>query len=122
MTMAIKTRSFDPAEFIDSDEAIIEYINAALETGDAAFVADAFGVVARAKGMAAIARDAKLSRESLYKALSSEGNPELGTILKVTKALGLILMTTGEENAHRSQRGAGRHRAHPRPRRTLATA
>ena len=117
--MAIKTRPFDPAEFLDSDEAIAEYINAALETGDAAFVADAFGVVARAKGMASIARDAKLSRESLYKALSSEGNPELGTILKVTKALGLMLMTTGEGNSHRSRRAA---RAHSRPRRALPTA
>lgn len=119
--MATKTRPFDPAEFLDSDAARAEYINAALETGDAALVADAFGVVARAKGMASIARDAKLSRESLYKALSSDGNPELGTILKVTKALGLTLTMTGGGNARHSRHAADRHRAQSRPRRAWAT-
>ncbi len=92
MMTKIKTRPFDPAEFLETDEAIAEYLTAALETDDAAFVADALGVVARAKGMAAIAETAGLGRESLYKALSENGNPEFATVLKVVKALGLHLV------------------------------
>lgn len=91
--MAQKTRQFDPAEYLTSDEAIAEYISAALETEDAAFIADALGVVARAKGMSQIARDAGLGRESLYKALRSDGNPEFSTVLRVLHALGLKLTT-----------------------------
>lgn len=91
--MAQKTRQFDPAEYLTSDEAIAEYISAALETEDAAFIADALGVVARAKGMSQVARDAGLGRESLYKALRSDGNPEFSTVLRVLHALGLKLAT-----------------------------
>ena len=87
----MKTRPFDPAEYLDSDEAIAAYMTEALETGDPAFVADALGVVARARGMSEVARRAGLSRESLYRALSSNGNPELGTVLRVVRALGLEL-------------------------------
>lgn len=89
--MAQTTRPFDPAEFLNSDEAVAEYISAALETEDAAFIADALGVVARAKGMSQIARDAGLGRESLYKALRSDGNPEFSTVLRVLHALGVRL-------------------------------
>lgn len=92
--MALKTRRFDPSEFLDNDEAIAEYITAALETGDPAVIADSLGVVARAKGMAQIAKDAGIGRESLYKALSDDGNPEFATILKVMRALGLRLVAT----------------------------
>ena len=67
------------------------YLEAALEENDPDLVAAALGDIARAKGMAQIARRTKLGRESLYKALSSEGNPELATILRVVKALGLQL-------------------------------
>ena len=67
------------------------YLEAVLEDGDPALVAAALGDIARAKGMAQIAREAGLGRESLYKALSPEGNPELATVLKVVKALGLRL-------------------------------
>jgi probable addiction module antidote protein len=88
----IKTRRFDPAEFLDDEEAIAEYLTAALATNDPAFVADALGVVARAKGMTRIAETTGLGRESLYKALSTEGNPEFATVLKVIKALGLHLV------------------------------
>lgn len=91
--MTQKTRQFDPAEYLTSDEGIAEYISAALETEDAAFIADALGVVARAKGMSQIARDAGLGRESLYKALRSDGNPEFSTVLRVLHALGLKLAT-----------------------------
>ena len=87
----IKLKPFDPAKYLDDDDAIAAYIEEAIEIGDPAFIADALGVVARAKGMAQIAKDAGLSRESLYKALSADGNPEFGTILKVMKALGLRL-------------------------------
>lgn len=88
----IKLEPFDPAKYLDDDDAIAAYIEEAIEIGDPAFIADALGVVARAKGMGQIAKDAGLSRESLYKALSADGNPEFGTILKVMKALGLRLL------------------------------
>ena len=89
--MATKTSPFDSAEYLDSPEAIEAYLEDALESNDSAIVAHALGVIARAKGMSQIAQDAGLSRESLYKALSAEGNPELATVLKVIKALGLKL-------------------------------
>jgi probable addiction module antidote protein len=90
-TMAIKTRVFDAAVYLDNEEAIAEYLTAALETGDASFIADALGVVARAKGMTRIAEEAGLGRESLYKSLREGANPELATVLRVIRALGLRL-------------------------------
>src|SRR5258708_39693307 len=89
--MAIKTRGFDAAVYLDSKETMAEYISAALETGDASFIADALGVIARAKGMTQIAKDAGLGRESLYKVLRKGANPELATVLTVVHALGLRL-------------------------------
>jgi probable addiction module antidote protein len=93
--MGIRTRPFDAAEYLDDEEGIEAYlqeaINIATEDSDPAFLAQALGTVARARGMAAIAEAAGLSRESLYKALGSEGNPELGTILRVLRALGFKL-------------------------------
>ena len=89
--MALETTAFGAAEFLDSEEAVSAYLTQALETADPAFIADALGVVARAKGMKQIAEDAGLSRESLYRALSGKGNPEFGTVLKVISALGLRL-------------------------------
>ena len=89
--MATKTSAFDSAAYLDSPEAIEAYLEDALESNDSAIVAHALGVIARAKGMSQIAQDAGLSRESLYKALSADGNPELATVLKVIKALGLKL-------------------------------
>ncbi|MFM2041832.1 MAG: hypothetical protein RLY86_408 [Pseudomonadota bacterium] len=86
-----RTIPFDAAELLDSDESIAVYLDEALATGDAAFIAHALGVIARARGMSQLARDAGLSRESLYKALSETGNPEFATILKVVQALGLTL-------------------------------
>jgi probable addiction module antidote protein len=87
----MEIRKFDPTEYLDSDEAVAAYVTEALETGDPAFVADALGVVARARGMSEIARRAGLSRESLYRALSPDGNPEFATVLRVMQALGLEL-------------------------------
>jgi probable addiction module antidote protein len=92
--MPLKTTRFDSAEYLDSDEAITAYLDEALETGDPAFVAQALGTVARARGMSQIAEQTGLSRESLYKALSAEGNPELGTFIRVIAALGLRLSVT----------------------------
>lgn len=86
-----RTRPWNIVESLDSDERIATYLEAALEEGDAALVAAALGDIARAKGMSEIARRAGLGRESLYKALSPDGNPELGTVLKVIRALGLRL-------------------------------
>ncbi|QNM96638.1 addiction module antidote protein [Chitinimonas koreensis] len=88
------TRAWDPAEHLDSEEDMAAYLEAALEDGDPALVTAALGDIARAKGMTRIAREAGLSRESLYKALSPNGNPELATILKVVSVLGLRLHAT----------------------------
>lgn len=87
----LKTRPFDPAEVLDTPEAQAEYLTAAFEEGDPAEIAHALGVVARARGMSAIARDAGLSRESLYRALSEGGNPSIATVMKVMGSLGLRL-------------------------------
>ena len=89
--MAVKTTSYDTAEYLDSEEEVAAYIDAVLEDGDPALLAHALGVVARARGMSQIAKDTGLSRESLYRALSAEGNPELATVLKVLKAFGVRL-------------------------------
>ena len=87
----IKTTRFDVADYLDSDERQTAYIAAALETGDADFVRDALGLVARARGMGEIAKSAGLNRESLYKALGESGNPEFATIMRIVRALGLTL-------------------------------
>jgi probable addiction module antidote protein len=85
------TRVWDAAEHLDTAEDMAAYLEAALEEGDAQLIAAALGDIARAQGMTRIARKTGLGRESLYKALSPEGNPELTTILKVINALGLKL-------------------------------
>ena len=83
------TKPFDPAELLDSAEAIGAYLEEIFEEGDPAFITQALGVIARAKGMTEVAKKAGLTRESLYKALSAEGNPEFATVLKVLSALDL---------------------------------
>jgi probable addiction module antidote protein len=91
--MMAKTTKYDVAEYLNTPEEMAAYLEACLEdaNGDAAFVAKALGNIARAKGMTEVARDAGVSRESLYKALSGERTPNFDTILKVIKALGLEL-------------------------------
>jgi probable addiction module antidote protein len=86
-----KTRPYDAAEYLETPEDMAAYLEAALEDGEPAIVVKALGVIARARGMTQIARDTGLRRESLYKALSLEGNPEFATVLKVVRALGLKL-------------------------------
>ena len=96
MTAAKKTttRTHDAARYLKSEVQMAAYLEAALEDGDPQAVAAALGNIARAKGMAQIASDAGLSRESLYKALSPGGNPEMATFLKVVRALGIHLHAT----------------------------
>jgi probable addiction module antidote protein len=89
MKAKLKTTLFDAADYLDSAEAIAVYLEEAFATEDPAYIAHALGTVARAKGMTDVARKTGLSRESLYKALSAEGNPEFATILKVMSALDL---------------------------------
>jgi probable addiction module antidote protein len=86
-----KTIKWDPVDHLHSETDRAAYLEAALEDGDPAVVAAALGDIARAKGMSEVARDTGLGRESLYKALSPNGNPEFSTILKVIRALGLKL-------------------------------
>lgn len=89
----LQLRKWDSAEYLKTDEDMLMYLEACMEEAgdDAAFIAKALGNIARAKGMSQLARDTGLGRESLYKALSGEGNPSFGTILKVMHALGLKL-------------------------------
>ena len=89
--MAIRTKPFDPADFLQTDEDIIAYLDAAMEDNDPAFIAGALGDVARSKGMSAIARKAGVGRQALYGALSENGNPTLETLVGVLNALGLQL-------------------------------
>ena len=98
MKKTITTR-YDVADHLRTPKEMAAYLEACLEEadGDAAFIAKALGDIARAKGMAQVARDAGLSRESLYKALSGERSPDFDTILKVVNALGLRLHAEAAE-------------------------
>jgi probable addiction module antidote protein len=89
--MAIATLPFDAARYLQSPEAQTELLSDAFASGDARYIATALGVVARARGMTQIAREAGVTREALYKALSEEGDPRLTTLLGVLKALGIRL-------------------------------
>ena len=87
----IKTRPFDMANYLGSEEEITEYLRQVLEDGDPCELAGALGDIARARGMTQLARDTGLSRESLYKSLSGERAPSSDTLLKVIRALGFHL-------------------------------
>ena len=95
-----KTSRYDAAEHLRTPEEMAAYLEACIEeaNGDATFIAKALGNIARAKGMAQVARDAGLSRESLYKALSGERSPEFDTILRVIEALGLKLHAEAKDS------------------------
>ncbi len=90
----IQTFPWDAADHLETPEDMAAYLEAALEEGDPALIVAVLGDIARSKGMTHIARETGLGRESLYKALSIEGNPEFGTVIKVIKALGLQLHAT----------------------------
>ena len=97
--MAVRTKAWDVAAHLDSPAAIAAYLEAAFEDGDPQLIAAAIGDVARARGMKTLAEETGLSRESLYRALSADGNPELATVMKVLHAFGLRLEAKAEEIA-----------------------
>ena len=84
-----KTTAFDAADYLDSEEMIAEYLNLALASGDSDLLLAAIGDVAKARGMAQVARDSGLGRESLYKALTIGAKPRFDTVFKVLQALGV---------------------------------
>lgn len=100
--MTVETFPFDAAEFIRTPEAQAELLADAFETGDTAYIANALGVVARARGMTKVAKDAEVTREALYKALSEKGDPKLSTILGVMRAVGFQLSAKGPVGAQPS--------------------
>jgi len=87
-----KVPRFDAADYLDSPQAVADYLSEAFETGDDEYIAEAIGTVARAQGMSAIAKEAGLSRENLYRALNEGGKPEFSTVMKVLDALGVQLV------------------------------
>lgn len=115
-----KTTKYDVSEHLRTPEEMAAYLEACIEeaNGDAALITKALGDIARAKGMSQVARDAGLSRESLYKALSGERSPGFDTVLKVVGALGLGLRA---DVAHLSDSKAQRGGATNRRKRALAS-
>jgi probable addiction module antidote protein len=91
----LDTKPFDPADFIDTPETQLELLRDAFASGEARYVAVALGTVARARGMTEIAREAGVTREALYRALSEDGDPRLSTFMGVIGALGLELSVRG---------------------------
>jgi probable addiction module antidote protein len=89
--MAIKTLPFDAAEYLDTAESQAELLADAFESGDANYITHALGMVARARGMSNVAKEAGVTREALYRALSEKGDPRLSTLIGVLKALGVQL-------------------------------
>lgn len=92
--MATETIPFDASEFFADAEAQAALLTDAFESGDAQHIANALGIIARAKGMTSVAREAGVTREALYKALSERGDPKFSTVLGVARALGLKLTVT----------------------------
>lgn len=90
----MRLKKFDVIDFLDNDEALIEYLNLALEENDPKYFAKALGNVARAKGMSSISDATGLGRQALYRALSSEGNPRIDTLFKVLDTLNVRLAVT----------------------------
>jgi probable addiction module antidote protein len=83
---------FDAAEYLDSEEAVAEYLTAMIEEGDPAMLAAALGDIARARGMSEIAKASGLTREALYKALRPNAQPRFDTVSRVCAALGVRLV------------------------------
>ena len=104
--MPRKTRRYDTADYLRTEEDIALYLEAVMEEGgdDASFIAHTLGDVARARNMSQLAREVGMTHEGLYKALSSEGNPSFATIMKVAKALGLQLGFQSVHGTHAGRR------------------
>ena len=94
----VRTRPWDATDYLKTDADIDAYLEAALEDGDPQLITAALGDIAKAKGMTKVAADIGCSRESLYKALSGNGNPLFATVLKTVNALGLRLRLTSAGN------------------------
>ena len=118
--MSLKTRKYDVANYLDSDEMIAVYLDAAFESGDTSRIAEALGGVARARGMTKIAKATGLAREQLYKTLSAEGKPELSTVLKALAAFGGGLKSNFPRS--RVSRAGRRAKALPRGTKTRKVA
>ena len=95
-----QTRPWDPADHLETEEDMAAYLNVALEEGDLSLIMVTLGDIARARRMAVVAQETGLGRESLYRSLSSEGNPEFSTVLKVVRALGLRLQAAAGPGAN----------------------
>ena len=93
-----QTRPWDPAEHLETEEDMAAYLNAALEEGDLSLIMATLGDIARARRMTVVAQETGLGRESLYKSLSPDGNPEFATVLKVVRSLGFRLQVTSESD------------------------
>jgi len=124
----METTRFDASELLDTPARRAAYLSAAFETGDPDEIRDALGIVARARGLAEIAREANLSRTSLYKALGGNGNPEFGTVVRVLASLGIRLTATPAVQPRKAARrtyatkSMGTHRAYTRKKRVSAPA
>jgi probable addiction module antidote protein len=90
--MTLKLNDFDPAIYLDSEQAVAEYLTSILEENNAALLATALGDIARARGMTDIAKASGLTREALYKALKPSAKPRFDTISRVCAALGVRLV------------------------------
>lgn len=112
--MTIKTFKFDAADYLTSPADIEAYLEAALEENDPAFFQKALGTVARAQGMQAAADKSKATRAGLYKALSTEGNPEFATVYRVINALGYRLALVSQKKVARASKPAAKKRPAPK--------
>ena len=90
----IQTLPWDPAEHLETEEDMAAYLNVALEDGDPRLIMAVLGDIARARRMGSVVQNADMDRESIYKSLSPDGNPEFATVIKVVRALGLRLHAT----------------------------
>lgn len=90
----IQTLPWDPAEHLETEEDMAAYLNVALEDGDPRLIMAVLGDIARARRMGSVSQNADMSRESIYKSLTLDGNPEFATVIKVVRALGLRLHAT----------------------------
>ena len=103
--MPLETTKFDIQDFLKTPEDRAAYLEAALEDGDVSLITHALGDVARAVGMSDVAREAGITREGLYKALSEKGDPRLSTLLGVMRALGLQLSARAANDDHDAPTG-----------------
>jgi probable addiction module antidote protein len=99
MTTDVTLTRWDSTRYLTDEESIADYLEAVLEQDDDALLLQALGNIAKARGMTAVAKDAGLGRESLYKALSPDGNPRFDTVMRVARALGIRLVPKVTERA-----------------------